>query len=260
VYGIAVGTGRGPDGELTAIVYAVNGAGRLQRFLPDGTLVGAFAPDADLNQPRMVEVHPTTNEVYVVNARDREIVVFDADGHERLRFGTNGTQPGSFMGDHRGIAISPDGQRIYVADEGNHRVQVLDPDGRYLTELSGATEGAEDYLVDARGLDVAPDGTVVVSDEWDFSLKEWSADRRFLGKTFGGAAGIGGVNSPRGMGVDSAGRVLVSDWWNQRVHRWDADGANPYAWRFRGTTDEPCSINSAWDVAVQAGTDVSGQP
>jgi DNA-binding beta-propeller fold protein YncE len=62
------------------------------------------------------------------------------------------------------------------------------------------------------------------------------------------------VNTPRGLALDAHGHVFVSDWWNQRVQRWNSDGTQPFAFGFRGTTDEPGSINFAWDVAVQPGT------
>ena len=63
------------------------------------------------------------------------------------------------------------------------------------------------------------------------------------------------MNSPRGIAVDSQGRIFVSDWWNNRIQRWDANGTNPLAFGFRGTTDEPGSINFAWGLAIQPGTD-----
>jgi DNA-binding beta-propeller fold protein YncE len=108
--------------------------------------------------------------------------------------------------------------------------------------------------VDARGLDVAPDGKVVVSDEWDFALKEWTSAGAFSRRLFGNPAPVGGVNAPRGLGVDSSGRVYVSDWWNQRVQRFNSDGSGALSWGFRGTRLEPGAINFAWDLTVQPST------
>jgi tripartite motif-containing protein 71 len=253
VYGLAIGTGRGLGGGLTEIVYTVDGDGRISRFTTSGSYIGSFAPGAALNQPRMAEVNPATNELWVVNARARQVVVFNDAGTEVNRFGGAGGGPGQFSGDPRGIAISDDGSRVYVSDEGNHRVQVFDRSGTYLSSIRSPV-GTDAHLVDSRGLDVAPGGVLVVADEWAHALKEWTVTGAFQRKLFGNAAPVGGVNAPRGLAVDGSGRVYVSDWWNQRIQRFDADGSNPLAWGFRGTRKEPGSINFAWDVAVQPGT------
>lgn len=253
VYGLAIGTGRGAGGALTEIVYTVDGDGRISRFTTDGAYIGSFAPGAALNQPRMAEVNPATNELFVVNARAREVVVFDVAGTEVRRFGSGGTGPGRFQGDPRGIAISNDGSRVFVSDEGNHRVQVWSAAGVYQSAFGGS-KGTASYLVDARGLDVAPGGVLVVSDEWDFGLKEWSLQGTFQRTLFGTPPPVGGVNSPRGLAVDGNGRVFVSDWWNQRVQRFEPDGSGVLTWGQRGTTADPGSINFAWGVAVEPGT------
>jgi DNA-binding beta-propeller fold protein YncE len=182
-------------------------------------------------------------------------VVIDIDGVERFRFGTSGTGPGQFSGDPRGITISADGSMIFVSDDGNHRIQVFDADGNYLTSYGSQNEAHRDYLVDARGIDATADGMLIVTDEWDFALKEFTTAGKYQREFFGTPPPLGGVNSPRGLTVDSLGRIYVSDWWNQRIDRWDPGGQNPYAWGFRGTVAEPGSINFAWDVAIQPGTD-----
>ncbi len=172
VYGVAIGAGE--------VVHTVDGDGRMMRWALDGTYLGRFAPGTPLNQPRMAEVHPVTGDLWVVNARDREVVVLAPDGTERFRFGSSGSDPGEFMGDPRGIAIDPAGERVYVSDEGNHRVQVFDDAGQLLGEVS-APQGDPAYLTDARGLEVSEDGRLVVSDEWDHSVKEFdTADGTML--------------------------------------------------------------------------------
>jgi DNA-binding beta-propeller fold protein YncE len=255
VYGLAVGTGRNELGELAEILYSVDGDGRIKKWHLDGRFIGDFSVGIALNQPRQVEIHPVTNDVWLVNARDREIVVVDIDGVERFRFGSSGTGPGQFSGDPRGIAISADGSLVFVSDDGNHRIQVFDEAGNYLTEYGGRDAADLDYLVDARGIDVTTDGMLIVTDEWDFSLKEFTTAGAYARDFFGTPPALDGVNSPRGLSIDSLGRVYVSDWWNQRIDRWDPGGLNPFVWGFRGTVSEPGSINFAWDVAVQPGTD-----
>ena len=252
VYGLAIGEGR-VAGRTTEVVYTIDGDGRIQKWTLDGTLVGAFASGIELDQPRMAEVHPVTHDLWVVNARDREVVVIGRNGKERFRFGDGGSGPGEFDGDPRGIAISANGKRVFVSDDGNHRIQVFNGAGRFKDTIE-RRPGRAYALVDARGLEVSGK-RLVVADEWDFSLKVYrTTDGKGLDKLFGRGPRLGGVNTPRGLALDVHGHVFVSDWWNQRIQRWNGDGTQPSAFGFRGTTAEPGSINFAWDVAVQPGT------
>jgi DNA-binding beta-propeller fold protein YncE len=262
VYGLAIGQGRNAAGTMQELVYTIDGDGRIKKWNVNGGYIGAFATGVALNQPRMAEIHPVTNDLWVVNARDRQVVAIKADGQERFRFGRGGTADGQFMGDPRGLAINADGTRAYVSDEGNHRVQVFNavdgPErGQHLMNIAPA-QGSDDYFVDVRGIDVAADGTLVASDEWDFSIKEFNSATgapAARSPLFGSEPQVGGVNTPRGLELDGNGHVFTSDWWNQRIARWNLDGSGAMAFGYRGTTDDPGSINFAWDIAVQPGTD-----
>jgi tripartite motif-containing protein 71 len=252
VYGVTVGIGTGAGGARDEVVYTTDG-GRVQKFTRTGTYLSQFGQGA-LNQPRQLAVSPLSHDVYVVSARDRQVVVFDQAGTERFRFGGGGTGNGQFMGDIRGIDID-DAGRVYVSDDGNHRVQVFDAAGTYLYQF-GNTGTGDQHLTDARGLTVTHDGLVCVSDEWDFGLKEYRINSQGTGASFarfmfGGSAPLPGLNSPRGIAVnESTGSIYAVDWWNQRVERFDASGTFRSAWGRRGTTAEPGSINFAWDAAV----------
>src|SRR5207244_2551757 len=96
-----------------------------------GTYLGTFG-NGTLNQPRQLVVHPTTHDVYVVNARDRQVVVYNQDGVEQFRFGSECTGPGQFEGDPRGITITTDGT-AYVTDAGDSTAGVSST--RWLSSL-----------------------------------------------------------------------------------------------------------------------------
>ena len=256
VYGVTVGPGRGVGGVADEVVYTTDG-GRVQKFTRTGTFISEFGLGA-LNQPRQLAISPVTHDLYVVSARDRQIVVFDEHGLERFRFGSGGTGNGQFVGDIRGIDIDDDG-RVYVSDDGNHRVQVFTANGAYLYQF-GNTGTGDQYLTDVRGLTVTHDGIVCVADEWDFGLKEYrigaqGSSAAFVRMMFGDPAPVPGFNSPRGLAVnDDTGAIYGVDWWNQRLERFDTDGTFRTAWGRRGTTAEPGSINFAWDAAVDPET------
>ena len=251
VYGVEAGIGKNAAGALAEIVYTVD-ADRIQKFTKAGTYIGQFASTTVFHEPRQIAVHPTTNNVYIVNAREREVIAFDPDGNELFRFGESGSGDGQFNGDPRGVAIAPSGD-VYVTDAGNKRVQVFGSNGAFKFVV-GSEGSAPGQFTGPRGIDITSDSKLIVSDEWDFGLEEFTAAGASLRRLFGVTPPVPGVNSPRGLVVDPAGRVLVNDWWNQRIVRVDADGSNGFAWGFRGTTQQAGSINFAWDIARQPTT------
>ena len=259
VYGITVGIGKGLGGEPDVeVVYTTDGS-RVQKFTTDGTFISQFG-QGQLNQPRQLAIHPMTHNLYVVSARDREIVVFNENGVVIDRFGSEGTGNGQFMGDIRGVDIDDEGY-VYVSDDGNHRVQIFNSSGGYLGQFGNTGTPTDNrYLTDARGLTVTHDGIVCVADEWDYGLKEYQVQfdtngapkgAAFARLMFGEAAGAPGFNSPRGIAVnESNGAIYAVDWWNQRLEKFASDGTYVTKWGQRGTKTEPGSINFAWDAAV----------
>lgn len=248
-YGIAVGPGKAPGG-VTEVVYVADDTGRIQRFLPDGTYIGSFP--TRVAKPRQLVVDPETRHVAVVSARDKGVDVFDAGGDLLFSFGGNGSGPGLFNRDPRGIAVDGRG-RFYVTDLGNHRIQVFSPRGAFLHAF-GRAGSAPSAFTDPRGLAVTPRNVVVVTDLFDHALDEFTTDGTFVKERFGGSVPPNGVNVARGIAPAGGGRFFVVDWWNQRILRIGADGSTERRWGFRGTRQEPGSINFAWDVAVQPGT------
>lgn len=249
-YGVAAGIGIGRGGVEDEVMYVVDRT-RVQKYTLDGELLGNFTAGTTLREPRQVAVHPITHDVYLVNARARQIIVFDQFGTERFRFGSDGSGPGQFEEDMRGITISEAGD-VYVSDPGNSRIHRFTSAGRFVSAFGSLGTGPGQFI-ENRGI-AAHSGVVLVADEWDFSLKEFTADGTFIRRLFGERAPVTGANSPRGMAVDPSGRLYSTDWWNQRIVRRDADGANPMAFGFRGGPTEPGSINFAWDIALQPGT------
>ena len=256
IYGVAVGPGLDAGGNTTEIVYTID-ADRVQTFTRDGAVInGRFA--SGFNQPRQIEVNHLNGDVYVVNARDHQVVGFTKSGTKKWAFGSAGTGNGQFTGDPRGVTVSRDGKVIFVTDDGNRRVQawVLDSLGRpsYKYSIGSPTSST---FTDPRGIEVTPDGKLVVCDEWDYSLKEFNyttSGATLIRELFGSAAPKTGANSPRGLALDSDGHLFASDWWNQRIVRSNRDGVIDLVWGQRGTRDDPGSLNFQWGVAVQPGT------
>ncbi|GAA1750192.1 hypothetical protein [Nostocoides vanveenii] len=256
IYGVAIGPGLTTTGASAEVVYTIDGD-RVQRFTRDGKDPKVFA--TGFNQPRQIEVNKASGDVYVVNARDRKIVGFDKFGVQKFEFGNGvGSGPGQFQGDPRGITATATGSLIFVTDDGNRRVQVWGrgSDGTY-TYRYAIGSPTTTVFTDPRGLDMTPDGKLVVTDEWDYSLKEFtvtSTSAKQTRRLFGHAAGLPGANCPRGLAADKTGHLFTSDWWNQRIVRTSLTGASAMSWGKRGTRNDPGSLNFAWGVAVQPST------
>lgn len=250
-YGVTTGIGKLADGSSGEVLYAVDGIGRVEKFDLNGNFISEFG-STSLKDPRQLDVHPTTHNVYVVSARDHQVVVFDLNGTKLFSFGSAGSGPGQFQDDPRGITINQAGT-VFVTDSGGDRVEAFNTSGAFLFSFGSSGTGPGQFNA-ARGLVATDDGLITVTDEWDFSLKTFHQDGTFVSRSFGAAPPVPGVDSPRGIRVDSTGRVFVTDWWNQRIERLNGDGSAPFAWGQRGTTRDPGSINFAWDVSLQPGT------
>ena len=255
VYGVAVGPGLDKSGATTEVVYTID-SDRVQVFSKTGEFIRGFA--GGFNQPRQIEVNKVTGDVYVVNARARQIVAFNKAGTKLFSFGTEGSALGQFKGDPRGVTVTRDGKIIFVTDDGNRRIQAFSATGakpgKALYAIGSPTSTT---FVDARGIEVTPDGKLLVADEWDYSLKEFSVSGTGASLTrrlFGVPAPKSGANSPRGIALDTGGRIFVSDWWNQRIIRRTLPAGAITTWGKRGIRGEAGSLNFQWAVAVQPGT------
>lgn len=257
-YGVALGPGVGAGGQDDEVVYVTDGTpGRVQVFTRSLTYLRSFGQGV-IDKPRQLTVDPSTEFVYVISAAPKRIDVFNRNGVFKFSFGSKGQGTNQFTQDPRGVALY--GGFAFVSDPGKDRVQVWDvSSGTNAVHECNFTGGG--VLADVRGISITDDGRLIAADEWDFALEEFDisgigsgcAAVDHLRQLFGEAPGVG-VNSPRGLDVSDAGKVYISDWWNQQIDRRDGDGTNPMSWGFRGTPQEPGSINFAWDVAVQPNT------
>jgi hypothetical protein len=173
---LVVGTGatRAEAGEP---VYAR----RLDLPVAADALISSDAVTADL----------VTGEVFVCDARQNRIVIFDAEGVFRYQI-----PGGDAFGYPRDLAVDPDGRLVVLANhEGRSAVVELDFDGLFLGEvaLTGLPEGAAPPNLISLALSPAGDRIYLVDVE---NLALWIADRK--------GAVVGSVDL--GKGLDEPGR------------------------------------------------------
>lgn len=254
VYGIAVDA-------ANSWVYAVDGAGRVEKSTTNGTYISSFGTGT-LNQPRQVTVAPNS-DVLVMNARNHQCDVFNSSGTLLFAFGSLGTGNGQFTDDPRGVSVSQNGSIAFVTDSGGKRIEaftMLSSSGQYTganfkyTISSGTGAG---QFVGPRGLTTTSNNHLVLADEWGFGLHEMTFTSTGATPTrnlFEVAPPLPGVNSPRGVRVAANGQIFVVDYWNQRVEYINANGTGVGSFGFRGNPNQLGAINFAWDAAIQPGT------
>ncbi len=260
VYGVAVD-------PVNGWVYAVNGAGWVQKW----TLTTSSTPStyitefngAGLNEPRQVTVAPNS-DVLVMNARDHECDVFNTAGTLLFVLGNGeGTGPGQFSDDPRGVSVSENGSLAFITDSGGKRIEVfnlLSSGSNYngwtfaYTIASGTGAG---QFVGPRGLTTTSDNHLLLTDEWGFSLHELSFTSTGATQTrnlFGTGPTLPGVDSPRGLQIAANGQIYIVDYWDQRIEYMNPNGTDAAAFGFRGNPSQKGAINFAWSAAIQPGT------
>lgn len=158
-----------------AIVILSGARPAAQASLP-GLVFGS--PGTDLGEfqwPGRVDVD-AAGRIYVIDAGNSRVQVFDPTGVPVLAFGSYGSLPGQFVAP-TDIAVAQDGS-IYVADSGNLRVQKFSPSGVH--QLSFGTPGREPGQFFNRVMSLALDlnGNVYVGSV--FALQKFTANGTLL--------------------------------------------------------------------------------
>lgn len=191
--------------------------------------------EGDFNEPRGIALSPDEQTLYVLDARNGRIQVFDTELNYQGQMGSPGSGPGQFTvdvgnGPNGGIDIGPDGV-IYATDTwynvGGHMGRILrfQPDG---TPMEPLLPGSETFYF-PRGLAVAPDGTLYVADTGRHRIARFSPNGQYLG-TF-----VEGVfQEPVGLAVGPDGRLYVCDVAGKRVISFSPQGAFVKQWTLMG--------------------------
>ncbi len=144
-----------------------------------------------------------------------QVIVFDEDGREQLRFGRFAQAeeisqvPGLFYFPNDVVVIGGD---IYVSDSNNRRIQVFDGSGRF--ERIIRTSGIP------RGMDVDEEDRIYIADALAHQVDVYaSAGERITG--FGESGiGPGQFRYTNDLALDGRTRIYVTDRLNHQVQVW----------------------------------------
>jgi sugar lactone lactonase YvrE len=188
-------------------------AGLIYRYRLEGDTLEKFT-GSPLMRPTGIAWHQQNRLLYVAETGRHQVVAFDLQGIERLRFGHHGNAPGQFnfptavCVDHRG--------QVLVTDALNARIQVFTPEGHFVSSFGkpGDTSGT---FAKPKGIAVDSEGHIYVCDALFDAVQIFSTSGELL-LTFGESGSEPGQFwMPAGIAIDANDFIYVADSYNQRV-------------------------------------------
>lgn len=149
--------------------------------------------------------------LYVADATQKTIVVFDRDGKYLRRIGSE-----KAFDRLASVTVDPKGERVYVVDIGGvsserHRVRVFDArSGEHLFDIGQRGAGGGEFNL-PRDLAVGREGQLYVVDSGNFRVQVFDANGRYL-HAFGTVGRQpGNFARPKEIAADRDGNVYVVD-------------------------------------------------
>jgi DNA-binding beta-propeller fold protein YncE len=167
-------------------------------------------------------------EVYVSDARNGRIQVFDYQGGFNRQFGGQGSESDR-LGRPMDLALH-DG-KLYVADYWKDRISVFTPAGDVIRHIGEPGKGPGQFNGPG-GVAVAPDGSIYVADFYNQRIQLLKPQGGFI-RQWGTTGGIGSAAGEFNYPTDVAlyrDRLYVADGYNDRVQVFDSDGALLHKW------------------------------
>ena len=174
------------------------------------------------NEPTGVAVGG--GEVYVSDARNGRIQVFDREGRFLRQFGRKR------LG--RPMNLTFAAGRLYVADYWHDRVFVFAPDGALGRAIGGAGD-APGRFNSPGGVVVTHEGDLVVADFYNQRVQLVGPDGRFIrqwGVTGERGTWAGYFDYPTDVAVTEDGTMFVADGYGDRVQAFGPDGRFSHRW------------------------------
>ena len=176
---------------------------------------GEFGSEpGQFNDPTGIAV--TDTEVYVSDARNARIQVFDYEGRFKRQFGSKGGGPGQ-LGRPMNLTIVDN--ELYVADYWNDRIQVFTLDGAPLRVIGKRGSGPGEFSSPS-GVAVSPNGDLYVADFYNQRVQLLNADGQFIAQW--GTTGETGIwaeefNYPTDVALTEDGILYIADGYNDRI-------------------------------------------
>ncbi len=185
---------------------------------PSGELVARFGADS-LGRPGGIAIDRQRNRLYVADAKESHIAVFDTKKFALIGyFGAPSKPPNSEKGTFSGptnIALDRHGN-IYVADTLNCRVQILNPAGKFV-RMFGTQGDRPGEFIRPKGIAVDSEGHVYVADAEFNNFQVLSPEGQPLLAVGVIGSAPGEFTLIAGLHIDSRDRIYTTEMFVGRV-------------------------------------------
>jgi len=162
-------------------------------------------------------------KLYMPEAGNHRVDVFDLNGKFLFDFGGQGSEPGK-MNNPESAKFSSEG-KLYVADLKNDRMQVFDKDGKVL-KVWGKSGTGEGEFKSPAGVAIDKDDNVYVTEIGNDRVQVFDKDGNFLAMWGKKGSANGEFGNLHGITVDKeTGLIYVGDTANNRVQVFKRVGA-----------------------------------
>lgn len=202
-----------------------------------------------LGQPIGVDLDEQSN-VYVMDARNKQVMVYTAEGKFLRSFGDN-----SMLYKPAGIAVTRDGSRVYAVDIGGsssneHKIVVFDGvTGQRVGVIGKRGVGPGEFNL-PRDVAVAPDGSIYVVDGGNFRVQKFDKDGKYLSSFGQIGRRPGDFSRPKEMGIDPSGNLYVVDTAFGNFQIFDTEGQLLLAIGTRSNSNGPAKYSLPAGIAV----------
>ena len=234
----------GPDGSVFVVDKSV--PARIQRFSAVGRLETLWhMPISDAGKPTGITVD-ACGRVLVADTHYNQVIIFDRDGKELARFGSQGDLPGQFQYP-TAVVVDPVGN-LYVSEYGgNDRITKFTPDFEPILTFGGPDAGKAS-LLRPQAMAMDQEGTLWVADACHHRICRFDNQGNLLSSFGSSGRQPGQLQFPYDIAICPDGSLLVCEFGNARVQRFDQKGKSLDLWATSGRA--PGQLAYPWGVAV----------
>lgn len=158
--------------------------------------------------------------IYVIDSLTWQVLKFDPNGNEVLRFGDEGSQE-QMLGCPYGLEVDQDGN-IYISERHLDQIKVFDSNGVFLYAFgeTGSEPGQFDY---PKEIVITQDRYLYVVDSYNHRIQKFTLQGEFLLKWGAEGSSEGEFIQPASITADIDGNVYCPDN-NGRIQKFDYTG------------------------------------